>query len=165
MGHLVGWCLTRLTSGAGPPTPPAPAMTSPVRASIWSSLLQRPAVLHAGEAAMWWWTCARLRLRNRPRLESMLVEVQCSQMKRDTPSLPPPHQSPPPVACGPAPAFDMNVTTATNSVGTMDIIAYLATIALDPWHERGPSLCRGSYIQCIGNRLECPWIGRYIQKY
>jgi hypothetical protein len=39
------------------------------------------------------------------------------------------------------PALDMivmNVTTATNSVGTLDIIAYRATIAIDGWHERRP---------------------------
>ncbi len=40
------------------------------------------------------------------------------------------------------PALDMiamNVTTDTNSVGTMDIIAYRATKAVDGKHERRPA--------------------------
>jgi hypothetical protein len=32
----------------------------------------------------------------------------------------------------------MDVTTAANSVGTMDIIAHRATSAVDGWHERRP---------------------------
>ncbi len=36
--------------------------------------------------------------------------------------------SPPPVAGVPGQAIDMNVTTATNRVGTMDISAYRAKI-------------------------------------
>jgi hypothetical protein len=40
-----------------------------------------------------------------------------------------PHPIPPPVAGGPAlDMIAMNVTTATNSVGTMDIIAYRAKL-------------------------------------
>jgi hypothetical protein len=50
-----------------------------------------------------------------------------------------PHLSPPPVAGGQAiDMIAMNVTTAINSVGTMDIIAYRATSAIDGWHERRP---------------------------
>ena len=42
-----------------------------------------------------------------------------------------PHPIPPPVAGGPAlDMIAMNVTTATNSVGTLDIIAYRATTAV-----------------------------------
>jgi hypothetical protein len=143
-GSPGGCCLTFC---AGPAAPPTPAMTSPAWASRWSSLLPRPVILHAGES-MWQLTCARLR--NRPRLESLPVEVQCPQTKRDTPSPSPqpPHPSSPPVAGVPGPAIDMNVTTATNRVGTMDIIAYSATRALDPWHEQSPSLHRDLNLEC-----------------
>ncbi len=51
--------------------------------------------------------------------------------KRDTAQ----HPSPPPVAGGPAlDMIAMDVTTATKSVGTRDIIAYCATSAVDGWH-------------------------------
>ena len=55
-------------------------------------------------------------------------------VKRPAPSPPrqrdiAPHPSPPPVAVGPAlDMIAMNVTTATKSVGTMDIIAYRAKL-------------------------------------
>ena len=62
-----GWCRT---SGAGPAAPPAPAMTSPARASTWMVRMPAFAARHAGEAAM----CRRtaVRCRNRPRLESTM---------------------------------------------------------------------------------------------
>ena len=59
-----GWCRT---SGAGPAAPPAPAMTSPARASTWIVRMPAFAARHAGEAEMCRWTAARWR--NRPRLE------------------------------------------------------------------------------------------------
>ncbi len=108
------------TSGAGPAAPPDSAMTSPARASTWISLMPRSAALHAGEWRMRRLTCARLR--NRLRLEFRPIEVQCTHTKQDTPPLP--HPSPPPVAGGPV--LDMNVRSATNSVGTIDIIAQCA---------------------------------------
>ena len=62
-----GWCRT---SGAGPAAPPAPAMTSPARASTWMVQMPAFAARHAGEAAM----CHRtaVQCRNRPRLESTM---------------------------------------------------------------------------------------------
>ncbi len=58
-----GWCRT---SGAGPAAPPAPAMTSPARASTWNSWswLQRASDWHCGtvtQAALKQLTEARLR--------------------------------------------------------------------------------------------------------
>ncbi len=74
---------------------------------------------------MWRRTAARAR--NKQRLDSLPVEVQRTHTKRDTA----PHLSPAPVAGGHAlDMIVMNVTTATNSVGTLDIIAYRATTAV-----------------------------------
>jgi hypothetical protein len=125
-----GWCRT---SGAGPATPPAPAMTSPARASTCTSRKPRPASRQDFVALMWRRTAALAK--NKQRLDSLPVEVQWTHTKLDTA----PHPSPAPVAGGLAlDMIAMDVTTATNSVGTMDIIAYRATSAVDGWHERRP---------------------------
>ena len=70
------------TSGAGPAPPPAPAMTSPGRASTWISLKPRSAAKQALEPLM----CRRTpdRWRKSPRLERRPVAVQVTQTKRVT---------------------------------------------------------------------------------
>ena len=70
------------TSGAGPAPPPAPAMTSPGRASTCISLKPRSAAKQSLEPLM----CRRTpdRWRKSPRLERRPVAVQLTQTKRVT---------------------------------------------------------------------------------
>jgi hypothetical protein len=70
------------TSGAGPAAPPAPAITSPARASTWISLKPRSAAKQGLEQRMWRTTADRWR--NSPRLERWPVAVQWTQTKRPT---------------------------------------------------------------------------------
>ena len=113
-----GWCRT---SGAGPAAPPAPAMTSPARASTWIVRMPAFAALHAGEAEMCRRTAARWR--NRPRLESMPDEEQCVHTKRVTrpaasarPGAPADSET---GTCG----MTANARAGSKSVQTVDIIA------------------------------------------
>ena len=69
-------------SGAGPAAPPAPAITSPARASILISLKPRSAAKQGLEPRMWRSTADRWR--NSPRLERWPVAVQWTQTKRRT---------------------------------------------------------------------------------
>ena len=69
-------------SGAGPAAPPAPAITSPARASTWISLKPRSAAKQGLEPRMWRSTADRWR--NSPRLERWPVAVQWTQTKRPT---------------------------------------------------------------------------------
>jgi hypothetical protein len=95
--------------------------------------------------AMWRRTTAQLR--NRPRLDSWPVEVQCAHTKRVTP---PPHPSPlallalPATGTGAALAsLAMITTAASNSVWGMDLIAYRATGAVSVGsHVQPLSKCR-----------------------
>ena len=64
-------------SGAGPAAPPAPAITSPARASILISLKPRSAAKQGLELRMWRSTADRWR--NSPRLERWPVAVQWTQ--------------------------------------------------------------------------------------
>ncbi len=113
-----GWCRT---SGAGPAAPPAPAMTSPARASTWIVRMPAFAARHAGEAEMCRWTAARWR--NRPRLESMPDEEQCAHTKRVTrPSASARPGAPADSETGTG-GMTANARAGSKSVQTMDIIA------------------------------------------
>ena len=69
-------------SGAGPAAPPAPAITSPARASILISLKPRSAAKQGLEPRMCRSTADRWR--NSPRLERWPVAVQWTQTNRRT---------------------------------------------------------------------------------
>jgi hypothetical protein len=114
-------------------------MMSPELASIWICRMPSCAAWHGFEAAMWRRTAARLR--NRPWLDSLPVEVQWAQSKR----VPRPGPSP----SGPWTAGTEAMTAAASkSICPTDIIAYRANCTVFVGMHERPRVLLLSVLRC-----------------
>jgi hypothetical protein len=121
------------------PRPPRhwPAMMSPEQASFWICRMPSCAAWHGFEAAKWRRTAARLR--NRPWLDSLPVEVQWAHTKRVTR----PSPSVPWTA-----GTEAMTAAASKSICPTDIIAYRANCTVFAGMHERPRVLLLSVLRC-----------------